>query len=86
MNHRRVWAWLVLGIFLLGVVGAVVSIATKNNGLTIPSIVLILLGAVGTYFLKKDAEAEYEEKKAPKPKRESPWDNIEKDDHPDEEQ
>lgn len=74
MKHRRIWAWMVLGIYLLGVLSAVFSVINKNNELAITALVLIGLGALGTYFLKKDAQQEYEQEKMPKVKKDSPWD------------
>ena len=66
MPHRRIWAIIMLIIFLLGLGVGVYSIATGNNALGMTSIWFIILAAIGTYFLRRDLRREIEEEERKK--------------------
>lgn len=63
MKNRRLWAWLLLAVFLLGTIGACYAFFARNNAVVGISVVCILLSAFGTYYLRKTIEREDEEQR-----------------------
>lgn len=56
MKKYRVWAWIVLGIFLLGCFALIIGFLTSNNQLGTSGLIFAVLGIIGTYFLKRDRD------------------------------
>lgn len=61
MKNRRIWAWLLLALFLLGLVGAGYAFFARNNAVVGISVACIVLSALGTYYLRQAADEEERE-------------------------
>lgn len=60
MKNRRTWAWIILGIYLLGIFCGVYAIVSGANALGTTALILILLGIAGTFVLRRDQKKEME--------------------------